>query len=96
MSRQRSLQDTVVVVTGAGGGIGGQIARLVLAEGGRVVAGDLRPESLTPLREEFGADKLVVAHGDVRDEATAVALVAAGVAAVGPRETRVAHPAKRG
>jgi NADP-dependent 3-hydroxy acid dehydrogenase YdfG len=93
MSRQRSLQDTVVAVTGAGGGIGGQIARLVLAKGGRVVAGDLRPESLGPLRQEFDGDRLAVAHGDVRDEATSDALVAAGVEAFGRVDSVVANAA---
>jgi NADP-dependent 3-hydroxy acid dehydrogenase YdfG len=93
MSRQRSLQDTVVVVTGAGGGIGGQIARLVLDNGGRVVAGDLRPDSLASLREECGTDRLAVVHGDVRDEATSVALVAAGVEAFGRVDSVVANAA---
>ena len=93
MSRQRSLQDTVVVVTGAGGGIGGQIARLVLANGGRVVAGDLRPDSLAPLQEEWAGDRLAVAHGDVRDEATSAALVAAGVEAFGRVDSVVANAA---
>ena len=31
----RSLQDTVIVVTGAGGGIGGATARLALEAGDR-------------------------------------------------------------
>jgi NADP-dependent 3-hydroxy acid dehydrogenase YdfG len=93
MSRQRSLQDTVVVVTGAGGGIGGEIARLVLTAGGRVVAGDLRPDSLEPLQEEWGTDRLAVAHGDVRDEATSAALIAAGVEAFGRVDSVVANAA---
>ena len=93
MSRQRSLQDTVVVVTGAGGGIGGQIAQLVLESGGRVVAGDLRPESMAALRQEWGDDQLAVAHGDVRDESTSAALVAAGVQAFGRVDSVVANAA---
>ena len=60
----RSLQDTVVVVTGAGGGIGGATARLVLECGGRVVAGDVRAESLALLREEWGEDRLVTQVGE--------------------------------
>ena len=95
MSGQRSLRDTVVVVTGAGGGIGGAIARLVLASGGRVVAGDLRPESLTALQHEWDgdADRLVVAAGDVRDEATSEALIEAGVNAFGRVDSVVANAA---
>jgi len=54
----RSLQDTVVVVTGAGGGIGGATARLALEAGAKVVAGDIREDAVRPLLDEFGADRL--------------------------------------
>ena len=93
VDRTRSLEDTVVVVTGAGGAIGGAIARLVLEAGGRVVAGDLRPDALAPLRDAWGEDRLAVAVGDVRDEATADALVAAGVTAFGRVDSVVANAA---
>lgn len=93
MSRQRSLQDTVVVVTGAGGGIGGEICRQVLANGGRVVAGDRRPDSLTALQQEFGDDRLATVSGDVRDEATSAALIGAGVDAFGRVDSVVANAA---
>ena len=89
----RSLQDTVVVVTGAGGGIGGAIVRAVLTAGGRVVAGDLRAEALEPLRTEWDESRLVTGLGDVRDEATADALVAAGVGAFGRVDSVVANAA---
>jgi NADP-dependent 3-hydroxy acid dehydrogenase YdfG len=89
----RSLRDTVVVVTGAGGGIGGATARLVLEVGGRVVAGDLRAESLSLLREEWGEDRLVTVAGDSRTEATADALVAAGLEAFGRVDSVVANAA---
>ncbi len=89
----RSLQDTVVAVTGAGGGIGGAIARLVLGAGGRVVAGDLRAESLAPLRAEWDESRLALSVGDVREEATADDLVAAGVRAFGRVDSVVANAA---
>ncbi len=89
----RSLTDTVVVVTGAGGGIGGAISRLVLEAGGRVVAGDLRPDALAALQQAWGPDRLAVEAGDVRDEATAEALVAAGVGAFGRVDSVVANAA---
>lgn len=89
----RSLEDTVVVVTGAGGGIGGAIARAVLTAGGRIVAGDLRAEALEPLRAEWDEGGLVTGLGDVRDEATAEALVAAGVEAFGRVDSVVANAA---
>jgi NADP-dependent 3-hydroxy acid dehydrogenase YdfG len=89
----RSLQDTVVVVTGAGGGIGGATARLVLECGGRVVAGDVREDTLALLREEWGEDRLVVHVGDSRAERTADALVETGVRAFGRVDSVVANAA---
>jgi NADP-dependent 3-hydroxy acid dehydrogenase YdfG len=79
----RSLQDTVVVVTGAGGGIGGATARLALEAGAKVVAGDVREDAVQPLLDEWGADRVAVATGD--------ALVAAGVAAFGRVDSVVAN-----
>ncbi|MGO4362255.1 SDR family oxidoreductase [Terrabacter sp. 2TAF16] len=93
VDRGRSLEDSVVVVTGAGGGIGGAIARLVLEAGGRVVAGDLRPDALSSLRDAWGEDRLAVGLGDVRDESTADALVTAGVQAFGRVDSVVANAA---
>lgn len=89
----RSLQDTVVVVTGAGGGIGGALARLVLAHGGRVVAGDLRPDSLSSLREDWDESRLALSVGDVREQTTADTLIAAGVEAFGRVDSVVANAA---
>jgi NADP-dependent 3-hydroxy acid dehydrogenase YdfG len=93
VDRGRSLEDTVVVVTGAGGAIGGAIARLVLDAGGRVVAGDLRADALTRLRDEWDEDHLAVSIGDVSQESTADALVAAGVEAFGRVDSVVANAA---
>jgi NADP-dependent 3-hydroxy acid dehydrogenase YdfG len=89
----RALTDTVVVVTGAGGGIGGATVRLALGAGARVVAGDVREEALAGLRDEHGADRLAVAIGDVRKQQTADALVAAGVEAFGRVDSVVANAA---
>ena len=86
----RSLEGTVVVVTGAGGGIGGATARLLLDAGAKVVAGDVRPGALDPLLAEGGQDRVAGVVGDVRDESTADALVAAGVAAFGRVDSVVA------
>lgn len=87
----RSLQDTVVVVTGAGGGIGGATARLALEAGAKVVVGDLREESVLPLQQEFGTERVAIVIGDVREEATGDALVAAGVTAFGRVDSVVAN-----
>ena len=87
----RSLQDTVVVVTGAGGGIGGATVRLALEAGAKVVAGDIRADAVRPLLDEFGAERVALAVGDVRLEETGDALVAAGVAAFGRVDSVVAN-----
>ena len=87
----RSLQDTVVVITGAGGGIGGATARLALEAGARVVVGDLREDKLLALQAEYGADRVAVVTGDIRTEAAAEALVAGGVAAFGRVDSVVAN-----
>jgi NAD(P)-dependent dehydrogenase (short-subunit alcohol dehydrogenase family) len=87
----RSLQDTVVVVTGAGGGIGGATARLALEAGAKVVAGDVREEAIRPLLDEFGPDRVALAVGDVRREETGDALVATGVDTFGRVDSVVAN-----
>ena len=87
----RSLQGTVIVVTGAGGGIGGATARLALDAGAKVVVGDLREDAVAPLRDEWGAERVAVVIGDVSKEATADALVAAGVEAFGRVDSVVAN-----
>ena len=89
----RDLAGTVVVVTGAGGGIGGATVRLAVEAGANVVAGDVRPEPLRDLVEELGADRVAPVVGDVRREATAEDLVAGGVEAFGRVDSVVANAA---
>lgn len=54
------LQDKVVVVTGAGGGIGKALVSGLITRGARVAAVDLRKEPLLELQQEFGADKVSI------------------------------------
>ncbi len=89
----RDLAGTVVVVTGAGGGIGGATVRLAVEAGARVVAGDVRPEPLRALVEELGADRVAPVVGDVRREATAEDLLAGGVEAFGRVDSVIANAA---
>ncbi|MFV0474714.1 MAG: SDR family NAD(P)-dependent oxidoreductase [Pikeienuella sp.] len=81
-------EGAVIVVTGAGGGIGGGIAARLIGDGWRVLAVDLDGESLTRLQAETGAkDRLSVAGLDVSDagevERCATALAARGVRVAG-------------
>lgn len=89
----RRLQDTVIVVTGAGGGIGGATARLALEAGAKVVVGDIREDAVRLLEEEWGTDRVAVVIGDVREESTGDALVAGGVDAFGRVDSVVANAA---
>lgn len=89
----RSLEETVVVVTGAGGGIGGATVRLAVEAGARVVAGDVREEGLAALVAELGADRIAIVVGDVRSPETADALVSEGVRAFGRVDSVVANAA---
>lgn len=87
----RRLTDTVIAVTGAGGGIGGAICRLALEAGARVVAGDLVAEPLRALADEFGRERVAWAAGDIADERTAAALVGRAVEAFGRLDSVVAN-----
>jgi NADP-dependent 3-hydroxy acid dehydrogenase YdfG len=87
----RPLADTVVVVTGAGSGIGAATARLLLDAGAHVVAGELQPERLEPLVTEWGGGRVAAVGADVRDPTASEALIAAGVAAWGRVDSVVAN-----
>jgi NAD(P)-dependent dehydrogenase (short-subunit alcohol dehydrogenase family) len=68
------LEGKVVVVTGAGGGIGSATARLFAEEGATTVLVDRDVEPLTALADEIGGDPHDV---DLRDESAIDDLVAA-------------------
>lgn len=87
----RSIDGTVIVITGAGGGIGGATARLALEAGANVVVGDVKDSGLLPLQSEWGTERVAVSVGDIREEATADALISAGVEAFGRIDSVIAN-----
>lgn len=69
------VHDKVVVVTGAGGGIGGEIVAELLKRGAKVVAVDLRDESLHNLKDRLGAnEELAIYALNIADREAVAAL----------------------
>ena len=94
MARQAAVSfdfsGHVVLVTGAGAGIGQAIARAFHAAGARVALGDLREAPLT--RTAAGLGTGVFAQTvDVRDAASVAAFAAAAEKALGPITVAVAN-----
>ncbi len=56
------LRDKVIVVTGAGGGIGGELVRELLQRGARVAAVDMREESLRALHASVANSSKLSTH----------------------------------
>ena len=70
------FSNRVAVVTGAGGGIGQQIADMILNAGGSVIMIDLKPKT-----DDHGvaSDRRFYAQGDVTDQTFVDATITAGV-----------------
>jgi short-subunit dehydrogenase len=65
------LENKLIVVTGAGSGIGKELVLALLAKGAKVAAIDLREESLKTLKDSLGdkADRVTVHAADISDKA---------------------------
>ncbi len=83
----RDLDSPVVIVTGAGRGIGRCLAQGLSAAGMRVVLMDLDEETLdstaNDCRSVAGNERVVAVTGDITSESDAAAVVAAGLKAFG-------------
>jgi 3-oxoacyl-[acyl-carrier protein] reductase len=74
----------IVVITGAGGGVGSALVGRFLANGDTVIAGDLSSAALDALRAEHdGSTSLVTVAGSVANEGDVAALADAARAAGG-------------
>lgn len=74
-----ALHGKTVLVTGAGGGLGRQIANTFLERGANIVISDISEPRLTQAREEHASrpDRVLVLQADVTDEQSVAQLVAA-------------------
>ncbi len=70
------LTGKTSIITGAGSGMGYAAAERFLAEGGNVVAVDLKEGGLNGLEESHGGDALLTRTLDVTDQESITALVA--------------------
>jgi 3-oxoacyl-[acyl-carrier protein] reductase len=77
------LDGKTALVTGASGGIGAAVARVLHAQGATVALSGTRVEALETLARELG-DRAHVCPADLRDAAEPDALVAAAEEAAGP------------
>jgi short-subunit dehydrogenase len=79
------LRDKVVVVTGAGGGIGGELVLGLLSRGAKVIAVDLRDEALQKLAASVGdaTGRLITIPIDITDKSEVAGLPAKVIESLG-------------
>ncbi len=87
----RSLDDTVVAITGASAGIGAATARLLVENGARVAVQARRRERLDELVEQLGDKSVVAVTGDVQEPDSAEALVGSAVEHFGRLDSMVVN-----
>lgn len=72
-----------ILVLGAGGNLGSEVARAYLAEGARLVLSSLTNDRIGAIAADAGADRALAIPADLRDEAAIDALAAAAWDAFG-------------
>ncbi len=90
-----SVQDKVVIITGAGGGLGRVMAKLFADEGALVTIAGRREEALAETAAGIGSDVLVV-RTDVTDEDQVRAMVGATVGRHGRVDVMLNNAAQPG
>jgi NAD(P)-dependent dehydrogenase (short-subunit alcohol dehydrogenase family) len=86
-----SLAGRVVLITGAGSGLGRELALALAAQGARIAAVDLNTEGLESLVATLGADRAAAAVADVTDRAGLFAACAALQRQLGPVDILIAN-----
>jgi NAD(P)-dependent dehydrogenase (short-subunit alcohol dehydrogenase family) len=80
-----TLDGKVILVSGVGPGLGSQVARQLLAAGGRVVMGDLEADRARRALENLGGDtdRAIAVEADIRSASACEVLVATTRSAFG-------------
>ncbi len=89
-SSMSTFRDRVALITGAGSGIGRQLACMLAEQGARVAALDVRPEGLSQLAVELAGKTFATATADVTDLTAMRAAVADLEGRLGPTDLLVA------
>ncbi|MEW1960375.1 SDR family oxidoreductase [Kineococcus sp. NPDC059986] len=90
-AERRDLTGTVVLVTGAGAGIGAATARQLLDSGVRVVLADLDPAKAAAVAASFPAEQFLAVALDVRSPDAARQVVAEAVGRFGRLDSVVCN-----
>jgi 3-oxoacyl-[acyl-carrier protein] reductase len=79
------IKDAVAVITGAGGGIGAELAKYWAGQGGKLVLADVSNEALSVVENEIRAlgGQIVTCPGDVTQEADCARLAETAMQAFG-------------
>ena len=85
------FSNAMVVVTGAGAGIGQGIAQAFHAAGGRVALGDVRKDAAEAVAAGLGGERVFAGAVDVRDEKSVRAFFTVAERALGPVTIAVAN-----
>ena len=86
----RSVENTVIAITGASSGIGRETARALVARKAKVAVTARRQERLDELVSELGDENVVAVAGDISDPATSQSLVEAAISKFGTLDSLVA------
>jgi NAD(P)-dependent dehydrogenase (short-subunit alcohol dehydrogenase family) len=86
-----AFANQVVLITGAGSGIGRRLAHVLAAEGARIAALDRQPDTLAGLAAELAGKPFAAAVADVTDLAATRAAVAQLESQLGPTDLLIAN-----
>ena len=86
-----AFADRVVLITGAGSGIGRRLAHVLAAEGARIAALDHHPDALSALAAELAGKPFAAAIADVTDLPATRAAAAQLESQLGPTDLLIAN-----